>query len=209
MPSKEQIESNKNEIITLLRTTRRAGIEEVIKYLNKSNFFYIWSSMNRHHNWCGGLAQHCLGVYKIAQKQSEGLSRDSVIIAAMLHDICKAGMLKFDNQEEITKRRIHIPGHGSRSVKLLETVCHFKLTDDERRAIRWHMGGKHAPDYAQHDVEMAHQSKLWQIIHAADHQDAALGKNIITAVKSSNKHLKLLEVKHWCLIYYIFFLPFF
>lgn len=179
MLSEEQIESNKNEIITLLRNTQRVGIEEVIKYLIKSNFFNIYSSIDRHHNWRGGLAQHCLGVYKIAQEHSEGLPQDSVIIAAILHDICKAGMLKFDNNGEIAKRRVHIPGHGSRSVKLLETVCHFKLTDDERRAIRWHMGGKHAPDYAQQDVKMAHQSKLWQIIHAADHQDAAFGKKIL------------------------------
>ncbi len=40
------------------------------------------------------------------------------------------------------------------------------------------MGSNHAPHYAQHDVDMAHQSKLWQIIHAAAHQNAALGKKI-------------------------------
>ena len=178
MLSKEQIELNKNEIISLLRSTQRNDIEEVIKYLIKSNFFYIHSSTNRHHNWRGGLAQHCLGVYKIAQKQSDGLPPDSVIIAAILHDICKAGMIKFDNHGKVVPRRVHIPGHGRRSVKLLEVVCHFKLTDDERRAIRWHMGGKHAPIDAQDDVRMAHQSKLWQIIHAADRQDATLGKRI-------------------------------
>ena len=59
MLSREQIESNKQEIISLLRSTQREGIENVIKYLFKSNFFIIDSSRDRHHNWHGGLAQHC------------------------------------------------------------------------------------------------------------------------------------------------------
>lgn len=175
MLSGKQIELNKNEIISLLRNTQREGIENVIKYLFKSNFFFIHSSLNRHHNWLGGLAQHCLGVYKIAQKHSEGLPQDSVIIAAILHDICKAGMLAFNPNGKPCSRKVHIPGHGNRSVKLLEKVCNFKLTDDERRAIRWHMRGLyHTSEYAQHDLDQAHQSRLWQIVHDADHKDAAI-----------------------------------
>lgn len=178
MLSKEQIEANKSTIISLLNNTNREGIENIIKYLIKSDFFNIYSSLTRHHNWPGGLAQHCLGVYNIAKKHAEGIAPDSVIIAAILHDICKAGMLKYDNNGTPRPRKVHIYGHGRRSVKIIEDVCHFKLTDEERLAIRWHMGGKHAPDYARHEVEMAHNSKLWKIIHSADHQDAALGKRI-------------------------------
>lgn len=49
------------------------------------------------------------------------------------------------------------------------------LTDDERRAIRWHMRGMHhTSDYAQHDLDLAHQSRLWKIVHDADHKDAAI-----------------------------------
>ena len=175
MLSNEQIKSNQKEIISLLRSTQREGIENVIKYLFKSNFFIIDSSKDRHHNWHGGLAQHCLGVYKIAQKHSEGLPQDSVIIAAILHDICKAGMLVFNPNGKPGSRKVHIPGHGNRSIKLLEKVCHFKLTGAERRAIRWHMRGMHhTSDYAQHDLDLAHQSRLWKIVHDADHKDAAI-----------------------------------
>ena len=56
MLSNEQIKSNQKEIILLLRSTQREGIENVIKYLFKSNFFIIDSSRDRHHNWHGGLA---------------------------------------------------------------------------------------------------------------------------------------------------------
>ena len=98
-----------------------------------------------------------------------------MIIAAILHDICKAGMLIFNPNGKPGSRKVHIPGHGNRSVKLLEKVCQFKLTDDERRAIRWHMRGlHHTSDYAQHDLDLAHQSRLWQIVHDADHKDAAI-----------------------------------
>lgn len=179
MLTKEQIERNKRTIISLLRSTQREGIEDVIKYLHKSNFFNIPSSLYRHHNWRGGLAQHCLGVYQIAKTNAAGLPPESVIIAGLLHDICKAGMLKYDaKREEVIHRHTHIAGHGYRSCKLLKSVCHFKLTEDERRAIRWHMGGHHAKEEEQEDLAAARQSKLWQVIHDADHKDAANGKAI-------------------------------
>lgn len=175
MLTDEQIEINKDEIISLLRSTKREGVDSVIDYLIKSNFFYIHSSIHRHHNWRGGLAEHSLGVYNIAKNDADGLPRDSVIIAALLHDICKARMLKLDFNGNPVRRKIHIFGHGRRSVKIIEDVCHFILTDDERRAIRWHMGGKHAHSYDLHDVKIARNSKLWKIVNAADRQDAAKG----------------------------------
>lgn len=178
MLTKNQIEENEKTIISLLRSTQREGIETVINYLRKGNFFQIPSSLNRHHNWRGGLAQHCLGVYQIAAKQAEGLPSDSVIIAALLHDVCKIGLLAYNPVKRMLERRKprHIPGHGRRSCKLLKTVCHLKLTEEERRAIRWHMGGHHAQGEERKDVELAYQSKLWQIVHDADRKDAARGK---------------------------------
>ena len=61
-----QISTNKDTIVSLLRSVKRKGIEAVIRYLEDSGFFTAPSSINRHHNWKGGLAEHCLGVYQIA-----------------------------------------------------------------------------------------------------------------------------------------------
>lgn len=46
------------------------------------------------------------------------------------------------------------------------------LNDDERRAIRWHMGGNYASEEEIADLEEAKKSRLWKIIHKADVLDA-------------------------------------
>ena len=53
----------KEEILGLLRTVKRDGIENIIKYLENSDFFTAPAS-TRFHNSCeGGLAAHSLNVY--------------------------------------------------------------------------------------------------------------------------------------------------
>lgn len=170
------IERNKLTIIDLLQSTNREGIENVLQYLEDSGFYVVPSSKHRHHNWKGGLAQHCLGVYLTAKEHGEGLPGDSLIIAGLLHDICKARKLYYDENGIIHHRHTHIHGHGYRSIKILEE-CGLELTEEERLAIRWHMGGHHAKNEEVGDVKKARNMKLWQVIHHADHWDAA-GKNL-------------------------------
>lgn len=168
-----QIQNNKSLIESLLRSTRRKGIENVIHYLEENGFFIVPSSLYRHHNWRGGLAEHSLGVYRIASIKSACLPQASIIIAGLLHDICKASKLYYDEDGNIHEHHTHIKGHGYRSVKLLE-LCGLELTDDERRAIRWHMGGHHAHgDEERADLDLARQSQLWSVIKSADRMDAS------------------------------------
>ena len=170
------IERNTLTIIDLLQSTNREGIENVLQYLEDSGFYVVPSSINRHHNWRGGLAQHCLGVYLTAKEHGEGLPEDSLIIAGLLHDICKARKLYYDENGIIHHRHTHIHGHGYRSIKILEE-CGLELTEEERLAIRWHMGGHYAKNEEVGEVNKARNMKLWQVIHHADHWDAA-GKNL-------------------------------
>lgn len=172
----EECDKNKATIVALLHKTARIGMDEVIHYLYESGFFIVPSSINRHHNWRGGLAQHCLGVYITAKEYGEGLPEDSLIIAGLLHDICKARKLYYDENGIIHHRHTHIHGHGYRSIKILEE-CGLELTEEERLAIRWHMGGHHAKNDEVEEVKKARNMKLWQVIHHADHWDAA-GKNL-------------------------------
>ena len=92
----EDCDKNKATIVALLYKTHRKGMDEVINYLCRSGFFIAPSSINRHHNWRGGLAQHCLCVYLTSKEHGEGLPEDSLIITGLLHDICKARKLYYD-----------------------------------------------------------------------------------------------------------------
>ena len=170
----EQYKINENHAVIegLLRDTHRGGIENVLRYLDESGFYEVPSSLYRHHNWRGGLAEHCLGVYRIASQMNKDFPHDSIIIAGLLHDICKASKLYYDANGAIHHRHTHIKGHGRRSIKLLEQ-CGLSLTEDERLAIRWHMGGHHASNEEREEVEQARQNTLWKVIHKADQLDSS------------------------------------
>ena len=164
---------NKAIIIRYLKSTHREGVDKIIEYMKKNDFFEVPSSKNRHHNWPGGLAQHSLGVLKKAiQKNNNKLPQDSIIISALLHDICKTRQFYFDENGEIKTKKVKIPGHGYRSIRILEDLG-FKLTEDERLAIRWHMGNWPDNEDARKDRAKADKSQLWKIINAADRSDAA------------------------------------
>lgn len=175
IPSNAQIAENKREIITLLSSTHREGMDNIISYLERADFFNGPSSENKHHNWKGGLAQHCLGVYHKAKELNPYLPEDSLIIAAILHDICKASVFTVGSNGWIHKRKVHIKGHGYRSIWILKHHG-LRLTEDERRAIRWHMSGNPHRKEDMKDAFAAKASPLWKAVHQADHYDASINK---------------------------------
>ncbi len=169
----KEILLNKEKIEGLLKSTEREGMEAVLRYLDEVSFFTVPSSTHRHHNWRGSLAQHCLGVYEFAQQIDDSLPRNSVIIAGLLHDLCKAGKYYYDEAGELHRRHPHIKGHGRRSLILLEK-CGLVLTPEERRAIRWHMGGYHTwNEEDKKDVALARTERLWYVVHKADQYNAS------------------------------------
>lgn len=178
MLSQEEIKNNKDRIIRLLRSTNREGMDNVIDYLETNDFFEMPSSLLRHHNWEGGLAQHCLGVYERLSKTGEDLPEDSKIITTLLHDICKAGKIYKDKDNEWKERKegeLEIPGHGNRSVKILEKLG-LEISQEEKRAIRWHMGGwkiGEKPKEEIRDFFATKKSDLWRLLHNADRYDAS------------------------------------
>lgn len=168
----EEIRLNKQKIKCLLISVNRKGMGSVLSYLETSGLYEVPSSFSRHHNWRGGLAQHCLGVYQKALEMRADLPTDSLIIAGLLHDICKAGKYYYDEKGQLHHRRTHIKGHGRRSIILLER-CGLEMTPEEYRAIRWHMGGHHVyTEKEKYDVELARNELLWSVIHNADHINA-------------------------------------
>ena len=146
----------KEEFIELLKITNRDGMNEVINFLEKSDFFKAPASTRFHGDYEGGLAEHSMNVYKILKEKVKTASiqidtpEESIIIMALLHDICKANYYKVDYRnaknahgewEKVPYYTIDdtIPyGHGEKSVMMLTE--YIKLTNEEKYAIRWHMG---------------------------------------------------------------------
>lgn len=157
------IKENKEEFLELLRSTKRDGIEDVITDLEQLGFFTAPASAGHHLNVEGGLVLHSLNTCKAALAVWEAMKplepsletevkRDSVIIASLLHDVCKSDIYK----RSVKKRKNNLGqwedcegykvnykdfpmGHGEKSVILL--LCSgLDLSDDEMLAIRWHMG---------------------------------------------------------------------
>ena len=95
----------KEQFIKLLQATNRKGIDNVVDYLEKVGFFSAPASVNRHLSYDSGLVEHSLNVLKTAESISkvmvemkpdlaEKLPHDSIVIAALLHDVCKANIYK-------------------------------------------------------------------------------------------------------------------
>ena len=154
----------KEEILTLLRSTQRPGIEDVIDELEHNGFFSAPASAGHHLNVDGGLALHSLNTCKASLAIFEGMkgvepgldkevSRDNVIIASLLHDICKCDIYRpcVKRKKNVMGTWEDVPGydvsyrnfpmgHGEKSVIMLLYNTSLELTDAEMLAIRWHMG---------------------------------------------------------------------
>ena len=99
------MKERKERFIELLRSTGRQGIEEVINYLEKSGFYTAPASTKHHLSFEGGLMEHSINVYDMVMalrgpivvmkpEMEEKLPEESIIIAALLHDVCKANIYK-------------------------------------------------------------------------------------------------------------------
>ena len=144
----------KEEFIELLKSTNREGMDKLIEFLNSSDFFTAPASTRFHGNFEGGLLEHSMKVYEIfddkVKKSGLNISDATIKISALLHDICKTNFYKVDYRnaknargewEKVPYYAVNdtIPyGHGEKSVMMLTE--YIKLTNEEKYAIRWHMG---------------------------------------------------------------------
>ena len=80
----------KEEIIKLLKSTNREGIDKVIEFMEKSDFFTAPASTRFHGAYEGGLAAHSFKVYEILKYKIENniediqVPEESIIISALL-----------------------------------------------------------------------------------------------------------------------------
>lgn len=188
-------EKNKARFCELLRSTGRENVEYVIEDLETYGFFEAPASARNHFNHPGGLVQHSLNVYDAAMMLREGIIKsrpdmekrlpvDSVILASLLHDVCKANIYRLVSRkrkneigmwEEVEEYEVNysqLPiGHGEKSVVMLLRMG-LDLEDDEICAIRWHMG-PWAVDTSSIEQDKSYRqsilnSPLLPLIHTAD-----------------------------------------
>lgn len=158
----------KDFYIQLLKSVRRPGVDALIDYLEKSDFFEAPASTIYHGSYAGGLVEHSLNVYTMLQWYVANLqdsdfelpkiSEESIIVVALLHDLCKANCYHESTRnvkneqtgkwEKVPcyKREPLLPmGHGGKSVFIIQQF--IKLTPEEAQAIYWHMGAYDTSPY--------------------------------------------------------------
>lgn len=145
----------KQSFIDICHDINRDGIDELLDYLEKGGFFYAPASTTYHGAYEGGLCKHSMDVLDAMMRISitylpdagyliKEYSIETIAIVALFHDVCKIDSYKaVVANDDIHRKYIWNPesiplGHGEKSVMILQDF--IKLTDEEKLAIRWHMG---------------------------------------------------------------------
>lgn len=148
------------QIVELLLSTEREGINDLINHMEDCGFFTAPCSGQYHLSKESGLAEHSLNVYKTIIRLDESLTfvRDlnSLTIISLLHDLGKMGQFGKPNYVvnlvsdrkggyiqsekkpfETNKELLSVP-HEIRSIQIASQF--IELTEEENFAILHHNG---------------------------------------------------------------------
>jgi len=144
--------NTKDTIITLLEGTKREGMEKMVNWLIENGFFESPASTKYHGCYNGGLADHSLRLYELVHEWNSKLKLDevtmpgqkpfkieveNVIVATLLHDICKTGAYLGD-ANPYRWNKSHPDGHALLSIAMAKRCIELKPI--ESMMIRFHMG---------------------------------------------------------------------
>ncbi len=174
----------KEKFIELLKKVDRDGMNDLLDFLEKSDFYKAPASTRFHGDYEGGLVEHSLKVYELLVDKVKNspvpidVKEESLIIIALLHDICKANYYKVDYRnaknefgewEKVPYYTVDdtIPyGHGEKSVMMITE--YIKLTVEEKYCIRWHMGFTEPKDFYTTIGSAYKKYPLALLVHEAD-----------------------------------------
>ena len=209
-----QIQELWNTYKELLLSTKRLNIENLIQWLDESDFKYAPASTQYHNSFRGGLLQHSLNVYYATKDFQHWIDffeipEESIIITALLHDICKVNCYQVSsrNTKNEEGQWITVPfytwdeqlpyGHGEKSVILLLQMG-IPLDNVEIAMIRNHMGFTTTGDDERRVSKLFRICPQSLLLHLADieatmmiesydgpkrFRDKLIGKNIIESLK--------------------------
>lgn len=177
-----QIDLYKDKFIGLLAGVEREGIDDLINWIKYDTDFFTAPASTRYHgNYKGGLVQHSIDVYEHLVSLADfyelpAMYEDSIVIVALLHDLCKANMYGTEkrnrkNEDGVWEQydfythdeQLNFGGHGSKSLYL--AMKFIQLTDDEAVAINCHMSSWDGNKYVGNAFS---QFKLAWLLHVAD-----------------------------------------
>lgn len=167
----------KERYIELLKETNRDGIENLIIWLEKSDFFTAPASTKYHLSKEGGLLEHSLNVLDNLLEEDFEHDRSTLIIVALLHDICKVNFYsvsernvnkdgKWVKEPYYTINDEYPMGHGEKSVIIAQK--YIDLSDEEISAIRWHMGLSEPKENYNYISKAFYKYPLALSLHIAD-----------------------------------------
>lgn len=144
MENKELFLNTCKEII------KRRGIDQLLEWIEKTDFFTAPASTRFHGAYSGGLVEHSLNVFQRMYKHNQ-YSPETLAIVSLFHDLCKADFYTVDYKNvkqpdgSWTKEpyytindKLPIGNHGDKSVFIVQRFV--PLTAEEMAAIRYHMG---------------------------------------------------------------------
>lgn len=183
----KSVEESKVEFLSTLSSCGE-DLKPVMNWLEESTFFEDPASGKYHNAFRGGLVDHSLNVYHILNEKNKLLGGlvplRSVIISALLHDVCKIGSYNIkESWRKDEKNRWESyrgygynddpfpAGHGEKSVMLL--CDKMSLTKDEMLAIRWHGGPVEDPK-GYGFINAAKTSALTLLLHTSDFEASIL-----------------------------------
>lgn len=184
-----QITNNKRTIISLINKIDRPGIDNLLSFLEKSDFYTAPASTRYHEAYAGGLAQHSLHVYNVLNvlyknmypEEEYAKMEESIILSGLMHDFAKIGCYETESRNRknkvtgkweaydmyVFKEKHPVAPHGSKSVILLQKFVFLKM--HEIMAISWHHGGFNASQAEMSSyMEAVKQSPLVLMLHTAD-----------------------------------------
>ncbi|MBQ8619092.1 MAG: HD domain-containing protein [Clostridia bacterium] len=185
------IQNNKDRFLAICKEhIQRDGIEKLLAWLEKSDFFTAPASRNNHLAHAGGLLEHSLNVYDELRRLCgtyacfATISEESIAIMALFHDLCKVNFYKPDTRNVkrdgvwvavpsySIEEKFPFGGHGSKSLYIANSF--ISLTADEAVAINCHM----ASWDGNKDVGNAFRScpAAW-LLHVADEAATFLVEN--------------------------------
>lgn len=152
-------EELKERFISLCRETiHRDGLDDLLDWLDRSDFYQAPASTKHHGAYPGGLVEHSLNVYQCLKGMNDryhdlAISEESIAVCALFHDLCKVNFYKAEKKnvkntetgawetKDVYVIDERFPaGHGEKSCFILQWFF-GKLSTDEILAIRFHMGG--------------------------------------------------------------------
>lgn len=151
------INESKEEFIRICKESiKRPGVDAVLRWLEKSDFYTAPASTRFHGSYAGGLLIHSLSVYKELKRLLVAFPEiqaddETVAIISLFHDLCKVNLYGVEKRNRKNEHgqwesydaythdeKFKFGGHGAKSVFIVQSF--MQLRPEEAVAIHCHMG---------------------------------------------------------------------